>query len=187
MSSPYLKIEGSLSTADGKYYAGGFTRYVDLANKHAHQEVLVLEKDFQGSGLGTNLFEKNIEAYRKLGIKDVSLMANGTVGSYAWATLGFDFEDKSTMSSIKKGFKSYVTRMFAKKNESVPSNVVAGLSKIKHSWDLARFTIDGDKVGKEYLLKGHAWSGRMKLGDRESELVYGTGIKHSHEKQALKK
>ncbi|WP_429422332.1 ADP-ribosyltransferase [Nocardia sp. GAS34] len=54
-------------------------------------DVFSLEKHVQGQGCASAFNEAMIEWYKNSGVKDVTLVANKDVGSYAWARQNFNF------------------------------------------------------------------------------------------------
>ena len=51
-----------------------------------------IDSDEQGSGFGSEFFFHSEEAYTNYGISEIKVHANITVGGYAWARMGFDFD-----------------------------------------------------------------------------------------------
>jgi len=150
----YLIVYGNVADSSGRQM--GWFKNSILGKKVQHNE-FQLDESAQGKGVATSLFKNELALYRKMGLKEIGLRAI-QVGKYTWATHGFDFDSKETLDSAKSAFASFVKN---KHGVSLSAGDIAGL---KHSWDIARFSIGGKKVGKEFMLKKMKdWNGEMSL------------------------
>lgn len=60
-----------------------------------------LDREWQGRGIGPAFNERSEAAYRRLGVSQVALLANHDVGGFAWARLGFEFDDGSSWTGLE--------------------------------------------------------------------------------------
>jgi len=116
-----------------------------------------LSPSFQGKRIASVTLENLFSEAKKLGYKSVKITANGTVGMYAWAVMGFDFTDDSDRKYILEIFKAYLNK----------KNIIINETQFKHSWDIAGFRVGKEKVGKEFMLKKvGGWYGGLSLDSK---------------------
>jgi hypothetical protein len=193
-----VTFEHELTGSDGKTYrsvvtraepynADGFTASVEFRDAdgkkigkadrlirrtpegpQAYHEVLRLEKNYQGLGLGSEFNQRAEAVYRAAGVTHVALSAHsypsaGMVGGYVWARRGFGWADTAGPKAVAKEL-----RRLSPKHES--SEVDAAIAQLQ-TGDLAnmptpfevsdlaseRFPGDG-RVGKAALLQT-IWQG----------------------------
>ena len=116
-----------------------------------------LPLNLQKKGIGSDLLERAEKIYKKVGIKRIVLEANSTVGSYAWARLGFDFLGKDTR-----------LRMVGEFYKELSNRGIKDRPDIQHSWDLALWR-GGGYSGKEFLLKKQVAYDAVKMLDDSDE------------------
>ena len=145
-----------------------------------HDLVEIEEAKFTHTGFGPEFIENSENWYRQWGIKEVRLSANISVGSYAWAKLGFDFADEATRQRVLDAFATWT------KKRGSPLNTTK-IHALKHAWDVAACDdghsyhvqrsnlngepeIDGDyPIGKAFLLEVHpVWSGVQQLDQKST-------------------
>lgn len=80
---------------------GRFDRTISRhgTNVQAYHDVLYMNKDYQGTGFGSEFFYHSEDAYRLMGIDEIRTFANTSVGGYAWAKMGFEFLHKESIES----------------------------------------------------------------------------------------
>ena len=79
-----------------------FTRYINLTDKKVkHDRVVIWDKEKRGSGQVKEWLSNSVELYDKLGIKEIGLNANISVGGYLWAKVGFRASEK-TIKTYKR-------------------------------------------------------------------------------------
>lgn len=88
----HLWVEGKIRAADGTV-AGSFRRYMYPDGHVYHAYLKISDPGAQGGGFTARWFEQVKQQYREQGFDRVTVHANIDVGGYAWAKLGFDFED----------------------------------------------------------------------------------------------
>jgi len=74
-----ISLEGD---GDYQYPDGGF----------AYHDSFTIDGVYQGEGIMQEWFDQLFDGYRRLGLSHVRVHANITVGGYAWAAKGFDWE-----------------------------------------------------------------------------------------------
>lgn len=73
-----------------------------------HHDTFSLPNHLQGDGVAAQLLERSLEEYDRLQVRSIALCANIDVGSYAWATYGFgwdetyDGEREATIEAARK-------------------------------------------------------------------------------------
>ncbi len=147
---------------------------------YAHHEMVEIEPRFQGSGFATQLDGRLEDIYRASGVRYINLGASD-VGSYTWATRGFDFRDSRaltdfldrmpdlTVAEMRKLAPSLTTREIETQLAELKALVKrarAGEPITAHEFSqLGRATRQGRDdtwLGKTVMLKNH-WLGRKDL------------------------
>jgi hypothetical protein len=136
-----LSVSADWSNKRGDAIAGASFR-ANNETKDLHLNSCILSKSEQGKGDGHAVL-KEIEALgKKLGMEQVSLMANISVGTYAWARMGFDFETKGMLDYHKEQLKSFVDNTARINGMRISMGAVnRSVDKIKSASDLAVFTL----------------------------------------------
>jgi GNAT superfamily N-acetyltransferase len=143
---PVVQVEGEVKNADGKTagsYLRQFTRDGDKTS--VHHSFFFVDDDEQGKGLGRQLFNSQVDAYEKQGIDKVTLNATD-VGRYVWSKAGFDWTDAAQAARVREQLAEMLTRRFG---ATIADNIMAAA---KTPSDIARLVIDGEKVGKRFLI-----------------------------------
>lgn len=124
-----------------------------------------LYPDFQGVGFGKKILSGQFSLYKKLGFRQVFMLANIDVGGYAWAKYGFLPQSPKNLSSDLAGWLGSV-----KVPNSVRSSVKTLLKQMpadpKVLWAISdlQFKMGDTTLGK-VLLKSSSWRGIFNLGD----------------------
>lgn len=63
------------------------------AYRTIHHDTFSLPDHLQGDGVAAQLLERSLEEYDRMNIRSISLCADIDVGSYAWATYGFGWDE----------------------------------------------------------------------------------------------
>lgn len=84
------------------------TRTFNVSRKSVYNASWVVQRDYQGHGLATKLTPQLEDLYRSWGMETVSVSANIDVGGFAWARLGFDFEDDWERNSFYRRMETYL-------------------------------------------------------------------------------
>lgn len=147
-----IKIEsqrGESVRSEIKFEMGGkeagIFNYTVNNNGSVHMSEFFMHGFATGKGLGGDIVEGIVKKLDKTNGK-ISLVANGDVGRYAWAIMGFDFADKDLAQNMFSEFRDYLTSKGVNPKEL----------KFEHSWDIATFVHKGEKLGKDFLLHGGA-------------------------------
>jgi len=89
MDGRVLHVIGGVTDKGGRH-VGGWTRTVNRGGE-VHHDYLSLNGRAQGSGFAKGFYEQSIRNYKKNGFTDVTVLANISVGGYAWARQGFEW------------------------------------------------------------------------------------------------
>jgi hypothetical protein len=158
---------------------------------HVYCNLLVVDPALQGKGVIKSMYERTNQYWRHLSKghpTHVCLVANISVGIYAWARKGYDFGTKSELDSARKNLKDFCRYNKMNETEVIKNCGYNKIDDLKHSWQFASLD-DGNKyslkneynndfhgeghLGKQFMLNGmDHWAGRLLLnaGD-ESERV----------------
>jgi hypothetical protein len=144
--SSFLYISGTV-LVDGQE-VGHFDREIS-ANGTVYHAEFEIDRLWQKGGFGSRFYQHSEDAYVKMGISTVRLLANKDVGGYAWARMGFDFMEPIALKSFSKPALYWWRKEVGESGPEPP--------KIEHAWDLAAMTTpNGVRVGKNALL-GESW------------------------------
>ena len=142
------------SKKEGRRDVGFFTFNFDP--EIGYLENFSIRGEYQGKGFGGDVIEGVLKVAKKAGVKSILLDAegNGSIGSYAWAAMGWNIEDDYQRKEICDKFKGYLSRI------GVDTEKV----NIKNVWDIASFAHNGEKVGKKFLIEDiRIWRGVFDL------------------------
>lgn len=143
---PRMSVGAEIVNAKGKS-VGSFGRIykpVDGKPEVMHNSFF-LDKKVQNSGIGREIFNAQIEAYRKHGVAKVNLDA-ADVGKYVWTKAGFDWVDSAQVKMI---FAKLEERVAKKVGKQAAKRV---MSEVKTAQDVSRLVVDGDRIGKDFLI-----------------------------------
>jgi hypothetical protein len=94
--SHVVRVFGKIYDKDNKY-VGAFQRnlvtWKSGDDSYVEHDSLYLNDDVQGGGFAQRFNAHAENAYRDAGFKQIRLYANVSVGGYAWATQGYDFQN----------------------------------------------------------------------------------------------
>lgn len=107
-----IEARGEVRTSDG-LAVGRWTRTLNIEEGEAHHDYFSIDREYQGEGLKRQWFDQLYDAYRELGIETVHVGAGLTVGGYAWAKEGFDWEEppSSLGYTIDRTMRSVESRL----------------------------------------------------------------------------
>lgn len=114
----------------------------------------------QGGGYAKDVLGAGLESYQEMGVEEIVLQANISVGGYAWARAGFvprspeDFRWYMNERLLTKALPEEDYRLVKTLIDTTPAETLA--------YDLAKATLGDRKIGKELLL-GAKWEARMDL------------------------
>lgn len=151
-----LAVKGDVLNKSGGI-VGTFTRYFYGNKNEVHHDYFKLyDTRDEGSGFGSAFYQNSEAQYEKMGVKKISLFANLSVGGYAWARMGYDFDEESKLENALARLNSRIQSNYTfKQIDEYEKN---DKPKLKHSWDIAAYKgPDGRAIGKEVLL-GSDWS-----------------------------
>jgi GNAT superfamily N-acetyltransferase len=153
-SSPYIQIGGKIVDSDGKK-VGIFERHIyldgsnDRFEPHAYHEILRIDKEHQGKGIGADFGIKAESKYEALGVKSIHLNAGLDDGIYTWSRAGYNFKSdsgrKNFLADIEDRYK-----MLLKEAGGDKSKLVAGGFKTAVG---RRYTDKGDIVAPTPLFE----------------------------------
>lgn len=141
-----------------------------------HHDLLELPRGVQGQGVGKELLRQELEDYQRIGVDQVSLLANIDVGGYAWAKYGFtldpdmdayrlraaletNMEKKDVDDVLRRRVRGIIDQHIVDDEENLDPRVI---------WKIADLTgPNGEKQGADVLL-GADWDGVLNLKDPET-------------------
>jgi hypothetical protein len=154
---------------------------------HVHNSLLTLEDGAKGKGVATHFYHRAEQLWKHLAGEgnrvEVSVFANISVGTYAWADKdkGFDFDSKYERDTKRNELREFIKLNGWNEDEVMKSCGYTSVDDLHHAWQFASlddgFTYDigahgfADLSGKAGLGKAfmltHAasWSGMKYIND----------------------
>jgi hypothetical protein len=146
----YVHADVGFSLKDTKgNKIGSVTRVVTRKEDGLHVEnhTLELEKKYQGKGMAETLYNRTEALWRHLGSGNpvhINLLANISVGMYAWAKKGFDFAHPSMADRARDELKRWMSKNQLDHTETLESCGYKSINDIQHAWQFAALD-DGNK------------------------------------------
>lgn len=127
-----------------------------------HVDCIELDKQFNKSGIGSTIY-KNLENHlKKMGTKSMSLIANVSVGGYAWAKLGYNFENQKEVEYIKYRIRGQINSDIDELEKPQYNSLISQLEAAKTAEDFANIELplnnEKYRYGKRGML-GSDWTG----------------------------
>lgn len=141
-----VQLVGALRNDSGNV-VGNFTRTFerDGGDLNVRHGFFGIDESYQGTGLGSQLFNAQIDAYEKQGVAKVSLDATD-VGRYVWSKAGFEWDDPAQFEKLR-------AQLVAQLEKRVGPDAAAEIADtLKTPSDMARLVVDGEPVGKQFLI-----------------------------------
>lgn len=148
-------IKGRVLDKDGNQ-VGDFKRRINN-DKTVEHHSFEMKEEAQNQGFGGRFYKHSEEAYKQAGIEHVLLVANVSVGGYAWARMGFDFASKVDKKEMTDRFKDAYKSRYGEPSKDVP----------KTAYEMAAYVgPDGRRLGKDVMLFSD-WAGKKNLSDTD--------------------
>lgn len=123
---------------------------------HVYNDLTEIEHKHQGKGIGRDEQERSEQLWRYLSDGHpvhLSLEANISIGVYAWALKGYDFEDDDGLDKAKGELSDFLTQNNMDVKSTMEKCGYNSIDDLQHSWQFASLN-----DGTEYNLlelKGH--------------------------------
>ncbi len=142
-----------------------YIRGDELVVDHLH---FALEQNHQNNGLAADINERAEQEYRKIGVTGIELIANMSIGGYAWARQGYDFSNSREREKLLESIDQKLLGLALSGKFSMEQGDVlrAELVKMEHPWEIAEWNPLDEPPGKhlgKYLLVGTTWNGIKSL------------------------
>ncbi|AYP68572.1 hypothetical protein EalM132_00060 [Exiguobacterium phage vB_EalM-132] len=158
-----------LTDNDGKF-AGSLTRQVERKSNGDYtitNHEFVLEPKHQGKGIAEEYYKRSEKLWKHTaGDKqaDVEIQANISVGVYAWARKGYDFNGERELTTAMSELETFCQSL-GEEVDDVLEKCGTSRDNLKHSWDFANLD-NGKDYDFQHLLKEK---------DKKDNPVTGTG------------
>lgn len=148
----YLDDKGEIAGSCLRFFSQGPN---GIEVDHAKFE---FEEALQGRDIGRNLYARQIETYKALGVDRIVTDADVSIGKYAWAKMGFDY---LAPNETKLRRKNAQFEYWAGK-QGIPTPP-GGWPTFSHPYEFATYRHpDGVKISSKKL---GSWMGSLKPGD----------------------
>ncbi len=144
---PKVRAVGGIKNDKGEV-VGSFTR---TYKRNEENELVVingqmtLHEQYQGTGLGSRVFNAQMDGYQQAGVAKVHLDAID-VGKYVWTKAGFDWDDAAQLERVRVQLRDYLAKRFG---DFAAERIVEAT---RTPLDIARLVVDGQRIGKEFLI-----------------------------------
>lgn len=134
--------------------------FIDLDGKKiVEHQLFSLPKDMQGNGISKNIFRELFSQYEAMGIDEVWVEANMSVGGYTWGKYGFSTDKMTAHRIIKDALEK------GKINQSLFDEITSEINNYKG--DLFPMNLIADREDGKRILLGQKWDGRFSLNDEK--------------------
>jgi hypothetical protein len=134
--------------------------FIDLDGKKiVEHQLFSLPKDMQGNGISKNIFRELFSQYEAMGIDEVWVEANMSVGGYTWGKYGFSTDKMTAHRIIKDALEK------GKINQSLFDEITSEINNYKG--DLFPMNLIADREAGKRILLGQKWDGRFSLNDEK--------------------
>lgn len=208
-----LEIGGEINPESGNIPGGVFAFSHTISNKPdgklvARYELAKVHEKAQDTGFGTESYFRLEDEYRKIGIDQIELHANMSVGGYAWAVMGFDFKNPVQRKAIVDScadetvifnnvFSEYRRRNGGKRPntqqiEAESAQIAEAFRRCEHAYQLAAVTCvlpDGSeyRIGKQFMRADH-WDGvkylKGPLAEQQAQIGNAYRARKNQKKQS---
>lgn len=170
-------IQDRVNDPNGIGKAGYFTRNIDLVDKSIENVHFELNPAYQNKGIGMDMYRTSEQASADAGFNDIKLYADMSVGGYAWARMGYDFDRhkyKGGDAVINNSDYENVMRVLKDKwYDRYGSDIPKKYTSMKHSWDIAMIRgPDDHHIGKD-TMRYCGWYGVKSLNPKSKGYKVG--------------
>jgi len=162
----------SVSSGGKSVFDANFAANINFTNKNAHLDLISIPQSHQAHSIGKQMLDENFKVFKQLGMKRVDLLADMSVGGYAWAKYGFT-PTQSHWDALRDRLKKEMVRSKITK-EQAPAEWAAlenknpkGIWAISDSKVMTKWEGRTIRLGKDLLL-GENWDGEIHLDDEEA-------------------
>jgi hypothetical protein len=159
-----------------------------------HYSLFTLGKNLMNKGGAKETVSDLDKMFKRIGVGESHVYANISIGTYAWARMGFDFTDEDSRKAAVRRLDNYVMEKAAQGNPllgyewetKIINELKSKIPDVKTAEDIAKFTIKGLNLTKEqwgienvdvpYGMKLHA--GKAFMLDRYGGLGHWNGVKY---------
>jgi len=155
-------VSADITDRDGNVVGGVEREIRPAGQKEVSHGGLVIDEQFQGQGFATRYNARLEDAYRAHGIERIRLNASLSVGGYAWAKAGYNFDSSSSRMNVADRARE-LGRKFS-------PDVQAKIAKVADNWRASpiEFAMIGWQPGAttwpgKQIMLGATWSGVKEL------------------------
>jgi len=135
----------------------------------AYHDEFSMNQVYQKRGFSKKILKKLFDEYKKMGVDEVKLCANMTIGGYCWAKYGFMTHIDNIHPILEEGiFNKSITK--EQKEEII--DLVLKESIIKDGSRLFPMNLIAELPYGKNLLKGSSWQGVMDLHDKRQMSIF---------------
>ena len=179
---PDAEVLDMYATSDAKggsapiRIARQFIRHPD-GTLTVHHDSFMVPKELQGKGIAKTVLADSMEAYKKLGVTEVTTIANDQRGAYAWAKFGFKATDPPDVAAkltarVTNAGRGLMSTVLPDATDAQKASIQAVIDRHKDDprlpWHIAGIvTPEGQAIGKQ-LLWEMDWNAKLDLHDEES-------------------
>lgn len=154
-----IAFRGEISTEDSSFI-GSFSRMIVRKNSGdncwkaygrkfhlGHDKINDQANTKHQQGVGRRSTQRFLSLLQYLGVNYYQFAVD-EIGRYAWPRLGYDFADRVTRETVLINLFEYLRDH----RIHVTLEQIEKICAIQHSWELANLEIEGQRLGKDFLL-----------------------------------
>lgn len=141
-----VRLTGAIKNDKGDV-VGNFTRTFEREGDalNVRHGFFGLDEKYQNTGIGKQLFNAQVDAYKQQGVSRVDLDAED-IGRYVWAKAGFDWADKKQGKEVIAQLEKHLAQKFG------DATAARLIKPIRTPQDIAQLRVGDERVGKQFLL-----------------------------------
>lgn len=144
--------------AGAKYRMGSIYRTIgvdDEGELHVMNDEFTLDNEHHGKGVGAVIYNQSEQYWKHISKGypvNITLKANISIGTYAWAKKGFDFAEPKDLDRAHNLFRLFCQKQGFNPQDVAKENGFNKASEIKHAWEFATLKYKQDNYDLKSLV-----------------------------------
>ena len=149
---------------------------IPTAGPNANQttfDLMEVNSNDQSRGYAKEILGRIEDISRKANKEKIELLADITIGPYAWAKQGFDYSDKNKLKEAQKDLKGYIMSVARPIGLKVDKGILnEQIMKCKTPEDIANFKVKGLEFSAKQLKKLNGFENEGITGDHLKTIMH---------------
>lgn len=153
IKSMYLDVDGTvIATCERKLSNRNNVNWCEFIS-------LEVVPNKQGRGFANNVYKHQLMVLKHIGFNNIAVQASGSIGRYAWAKKGFEYQNKTDSAYLEQQHNNF--KRFLKQHIGyIPDNLPVFDSPNSY----ASYTIPGIKIDKDAIRNTAVLPGKYDIG-----------------------